>query len=106
MMNDKTFQDAADKLAKTQTQSTQHMAEQERADGILQMLRDLNRLARENGCIAAAWALEFACEQANLLHSLTDRAGEFLGTDPDLRVPECIAVALDHAEKIRREARR
>lgn len=42
------------------TPSTKHMERQEREDGINVMLSDLHRLASEDGCIAAAWALELA----------------------------------------------
>jgi hypothetical protein len=39
--------------------SCKHMSEQERLDGTRQMIRDLERLAIDDGCIAAAWALDF-----------------------------------------------
>ena len=51
---------AAERLAQTPTYSTRHMAVEERADGITQMLVDLQRLAVADGCVAAAWAYEFA----------------------------------------------
>ena len=40
--------------------STKHMEPGEKEDAIAQMLVDLHRLADEDGCIAAAWAFEFA----------------------------------------------
>lgn len=40
------------------TPSTEHMDDEERRDGIRQMVEDLYRLATQDGCIAAAWALE------------------------------------------------
>lgn len=46
-------------LATYPTPSTKHMGEEERADGISQMLCDLDQLASSDGCIAAAWASEF-----------------------------------------------
>ena len=39
--------------------STRHMGEEERLDGTRQMIRDLEEMAHNDGCIAAAWALEF-----------------------------------------------
>jgi hypothetical protein len=39
--------------------STRHMSAAERLDGTRQMIRDLEALAHNDGCIAAAWALEF-----------------------------------------------
>ena len=39
--------------------STKHMDETERLDGTRQMIRDLEQLAHRDGCIAAAWALDF-----------------------------------------------
>lgn len=38
--------------------STKHMGKFDRENGTMQMIDDLNRLASEHGCIAAAWALE------------------------------------------------
>lgn len=38
--------------------STARMDPEERADGVRQMLEDLTMLARRDGCVAAAWALE------------------------------------------------
>lgn len=51
--------DLADRLAQTATASTRTMPADVRADGIRQMLSDLHRLTTEDGCIAAAWALEW-----------------------------------------------
>jgi hypothetical protein len=45
-------------LSRVSTESTHYMTVEERSYGIAVMLGDLNRLAREDGCIAAAWALE------------------------------------------------
>lgn len=45
-------------LSEPPTSSTAHMSHGERLDGVCQMLSDLERLAKEDGCIAAAWALE------------------------------------------------
>ena len=44
------------------TPSTNYMTTQEQLDGVRQMLDDLERLAEEEGCIAAAWALEWIIE--------------------------------------------
>ena len=52
----------ASELALIPTKSTRHIHLKEREDGIGQMLRDLEMLARIDGCIAAAWALEFLTE--------------------------------------------
>lgn len=41
------------------TPSTEHMNDDERGDCIEVMLDDLEQLTRRDGCIAAAWALEF-----------------------------------------------
>jgi len=49
----------AHQLAKMPTRSTAHMVDWEREEGIQQMLADLQELARRDGCIAAAWAVEF-----------------------------------------------
>lgn len=38
---------------------TKHMDEIDRLNGTRQMIRDLERLAEDDGCIAAAWALDF-----------------------------------------------
>lgn len=48
----------AERLSHVATPSTKHMDREERRDGIEVMLSDLNQLARRDGCIAAAWALE------------------------------------------------
>jgi len=53
------LEDIAEILAKVPTQSTKAMHIVDRCNGIHQMLCDLNQLARQDGCIAAAWALEF-----------------------------------------------
>ena len=54
-----TTEDIAEILAKHPTTLTRDMHIVDRFNGIHQMLCDLNQLAREDGCIAAAWALEF-----------------------------------------------
>ena len=51
-------------LGRMPTKSTEHMEEDERRHAIGQMLADLYTLAVNDGCIAAAWAYEFACETA------------------------------------------
>jgi hypothetical protein len=48
----------AELLTEPPTKSTAHMSHGERLDGVCQMLMDLEQLARQDGCIAAAWALE------------------------------------------------
>lgn len=48
----------AARLATVPIRSTVGMCEQERLDGTKQMLDDLGALAENDGCIAAAWALE------------------------------------------------
>jgi len=53
------LEDIAETLAKKPTESTKSMHMADRCNGIHQMLCDLNQLARKDGCIAAAWALEF-----------------------------------------------
>jgi hypothetical protein len=52
----------AAEIAKIPTTSTKYMCYEERLEGINQMLADLNTLARRDGCIAAAWVLEFLDE--------------------------------------------
>jgi hypothetical protein len=54
-----TIEDIAEILAKHPTASTQSMRIVDRLNGIHKMLGDLNQLAGKDGCIAAAWALEF-----------------------------------------------
>ena len=49
----------AKELADLPTKSTIKMTYEERLASIETMLSDLNQLARKDGCIAAAWALEF-----------------------------------------------
>lgn len=39
--------------------SNRDMSKKQRIDGTRQMVRDLERLAVNDGCIAAAWALEY-----------------------------------------------
>lgn len=51
-------------LKRIPTKSTGHMDEDERGAAVGQMLADLYTLAVNDGCIAAAWAYEFACETA------------------------------------------
>jgi hypothetical protein len=61
--NDAAFMAAAERLEKIPTPSTKHIDETERGNGIATMLSDLRLLAENNGCIAAAWALEFIVTQ-------------------------------------------
>lgn len=49
---------AANSLAHIIVPSTKHMEHGERADCIETALDDLYRLAKADGCIAAAWAFE------------------------------------------------
>jgi len=58
------LEDIAQTLAKMPTASTKSMDITDRSNGIYQMLCDLNQLARKDGCIAAAWALEFVSHVA------------------------------------------
>jgi len=51
-------------LANIPIPSTQYMSDEEKRDGVEQMLRDLRQLARQDGCIAAGWALEILREIA------------------------------------------
>jgi len=44
---------------RTIPKSCKHMSEQERIDWTRQMIRDLGRLALDDGCVAAAWAIDF-----------------------------------------------
>lgn len=53
----------AEILAEPATTSTRHMEHSERVDGIAQMLADLDALAKKDGCIAAAWVVEFLDER-------------------------------------------
>lgn len=64
---------AAMACAERPTKSTAHMSLDEREAGIGQMLRDLHRLATEDGCIAAAWAFEYL-----MLPELTEEELEIL----------------------------
>jgi len=45
-------------LASIEIPTTRYMGDEEKRDGVEQMLRDLRQLARQDGCIAAAWAVE------------------------------------------------
>lgn len=53
---------AAEDLALRPTRSCRHMDREECADAMEVMLGDLERLAKNDGCIAAAWALEYVME--------------------------------------------
>ena len=64
--SDSEIQQAATLLSREVRESTQHMSNGERAQGIEQMLRDLLELARNDGCVAAAWAYEFIVGGCNL----------------------------------------
>lgn len=56
------------------TTSTKYMTKQERLDGIATMLDDLERLAKEDGCVAAGWALEFLTEIEPVLSDVKGNA--------------------------------
>ncbi len=56
------YLDLATKLAEKPTTSTNSMDLLDRQSGIEQMLEDLHQLATADGCIAAAWALEYLKE--------------------------------------------
>jgi hypothetical protein len=58
---------AADRLGHLKTKSTKHMGTDERSAACEQMLLDLDMLARRDGCIAAAWALEWIVEATERL---------------------------------------
>lgn len=47
----------AEELAFVVPPEYRYMERREYTDGVKQMLADLERLAREDGCVAAAWAL-------------------------------------------------
>lgn len=65
---------AAESLATRPTKSMEAMHVEDRANGIEQMLLDLRKLAEADGCIAAAWAYEFALEiAAELARSDSER---------------------------------
>lgn len=57
---DADWQAVCDQLARLPTHGTEHMTEAERWEGVKVMLGDLHRLAAEDGCIAAGWALGLA----------------------------------------------
>lgn len=57
-MDAKRLKAAAAAMALVPTDSTRHMTSDERRAGVETMLHDLQRLAADDGCIAAAWALE------------------------------------------------
>lgn len=67
---------AAIRLARFPTRSTAHMDQFERADGITQMIADLDQLAKADGCIAAAWAAEF-------VRTISDKLSHVLA-NPDI----------------------
>lgn len=69
------------------TESTKHMSQGERKDGILTMLGDLRRLAERDGCIAAAWAFE----KLVAMHR----------PDDVLAIAECRSTPEDRAEVVR-----
>jgi hypothetical protein len=50
--------------------STQGMSKEDRIAGVKQMLFDLSDLARIDGCVAAAWAIELACVAAQQCNAL------------------------------------
>lgn len=57
------YYELAERLAELPTSSNARMDHQERVDGILQMIYDLRVMAETDGCIAAAWAIEFLFER-------------------------------------------
>ena len=59
-MSESDLEDIAEILARKPTPSTKSMHIVDRCNGVHQMLMDLQELAKRDGCIAAAWALEFA----------------------------------------------
>lgn len=55
--------------------STVGMSKEDRIAGVKQMLMDLSDLARIDGCIAAAWAIELACvaaQQRNAMNHINE----------------------------------
>ena len=71
----KSLEDVAEILARMPTQSTKAMHIVHRFNGIHQMLTDLQDLAEcdGDGCIAAAWALEFAVMIAETVERAVER---------------------------------
>lgn len=69
-LNSQELMSVANRLANKPTKSTEHMAHEERRDGIFTMLDDLIKLAVGDGCVAAGWALELIQEN---LHTLSRR---------------------------------
>lgn len=63
-MNEGMLRQLAEALATVPAPSTKHMEREEREQSVWQMLADLWRLAKSDGCIAAAWALEILGELA------------------------------------------
>ncbi len=57
-----TLEDARRISERITTPSTKHMTPQHRLDGVCEMLDELGRLAKKDGCAAAAWALEWIIE--------------------------------------------
>lgn len=56
---DKNFTDSMiEALADIPIPSTEYMCQEDKCGGVAQMIDDLETLARKDGCIAAAWALE------------------------------------------------
>lgn len=50
--------------------STQGMAKEDKVNGVKRMLFDLSDMARIDGNVAAAWAIELAAVAANQAHAL------------------------------------
>ncbi len=46
-------------ISEIELPSTKHLSPDDKLEGTCQMLDDLERLAEEDGCIAAAWAIEW-----------------------------------------------
>lgn len=63
-------------LGRMPTKSTEHMGEDELEAAIGQMLADLYSLAVNDGCIAAGWAYEFACQTAEKSSGLATMTAE------------------------------
>lgn len=58
-LTNKDVLEIASGLANYSTESMQSMCREDRVNAIAQMLADLYMLATKDGCVAAAWALEF-----------------------------------------------
>lgn len=79
------------------TPSTEHMEVDERAASVKQMLEDLYLLAHQDGCIAAAWALEALKTMQTLSTSARARLRARNLT------PETLEYLLDESDELIRE---